>query len=104
MDQRRDIAPNDRDEDASGQPAAVDARLLAAQQQHWAATFGANAGMYGASPSESGIAAADRFAELGISDVVELGAGQGRDTLYLARRGFSVRARLRRRHDRGDLG
>ena len=72
--------------------AAVDGGVLAGQQQHWGATFAANAGMYGASPSEAAIAAADRFAQHEISDIIELGAGQGRDTLYFARQGFYVRA------------
>jgi SAM-dependent methyltransferase len=89
---RGDIVPKDRGEDVSSDRAAVDGSVLAGQQQQWGTTFAANAGMYGASPSEPAIAAADRFAQHGISDVIELGAGQGRDTLYFARQGFRVRA------------
>jgi SAM-dependent methyltransferase len=62
------------------------------QQQHWSATFAANPDMYGLEPSEAAIAAADVFAAAGVTTVLELGAGQGRDTLYLARQGFNVRA------------
>ncbi len=48
--------------------------------------------MYGDDPSEAVVAAADAFSSAGIATVLELGAGQGRDTLYLGRRGFQVRA------------
>jgi SAM-dependent methyltransferase len=48
--------------------------------------------MYGDEPSEAAVAAADMFAAAGSTTVLELGAGQGRDTLYLARRGFHVDA------------
>jgi SAM-dependent methyltransferase len=62
------------------------------QQQHWSATFAANPDMYGLEPSEAVVAAADVFAAAGVTTVLELGAGQGRDTLFLARRGFHVHA------------
>jgi SAM-dependent methyltransferase len=62
------------------------------QRQHWAATFAAHPDMYGDEPSDAAIAAADEFAAADVETVLELGAGQGRDTLYLARRGFQVHA------------
>jgi SAM-dependent methyltransferase len=62
------------------------------QQQHWSATFAANPDMYGLEPSEAAVAAADAFAAAGVTTVLELGAGQGRDTLFLARRGLHVHA------------
>jgi len=70
----------------------VDAEALAGQQNHWAATFDANPDMYGTDPSVPGVAAAEAFAAAGLSNVLELGAGQGRDTLYLARQGMHVTA------------
>jgi SAM-dependent methyltransferase len=69
-----------------------DAGVRAGQQQHWAATFAANPHMYGPDSSESASAAAGDFASAGLRRVLELGAGQGRDTLSLARRGFDVLA------------
>ena len=48
--------------------------------------------MYGDDPSEAVVAAADAFSSAGVATVLELGAGEGRDTLYLGRRGFRVRA------------
>jgi SAM-dependent methyltransferase len=62
------------------------------QRQHWSATLAAHPEMYGDEPSEAAVAAADVFAAAGATTVLELGAGQGRDTLYLARRGFHVHA------------
>ena len=70
----------------------VDAEGIAGQQEHWAATFAANPDMYGTDPSAPGIAAAETFAAAGHVSVLELGAGQGRDTLYLARQGLRVTA------------
>ena len=62
------------------------------QRQHWSATFAAHPDMYGDDPSDAAVAAADEFAAADVGTVLELGAGQGRDTLYLARRGFQVHA------------
>jgi SAM-dependent methyltransferase len=62
------------------------------QRRHWSATFADHPDMYGEEPSDAAVAAADAFAAAGVQKVLELGAGQGRDTLYLARRGFHVQA------------
>jgi SAM-dependent methyltransferase len=62
------------------------------QRRHWSAAFAAHPDMYGDDPSDAAVAAADAFATGGVKTVLELGAGQGRDTLYLARRGFHVHA------------
>ena len=70
----------------------VDTDAIAGQREHWAATFGANPDMYGTDPSAPALAAAEAFAAAGHRSVLELGAGQGRDTLYLARRGLQVTA------------
>jgi SAM-dependent methyltransferase len=69
-----------------------DASARERQQRHWAATFVANPHMYGADASESAVAAAGDFARAGVRRVLELGAGQGRDTLSLAEHGFDVLA------------
>jgi SAM-dependent methyltransferase len=70
----------------------VDAEAIAGQQAHWASTFDANPDMYGTDPSAPALAAAEAFAAAGYHSVLELGAGQGRDTLYLARQGLQVTA------------
>lgn len=68
------------------------AALIAGQQEHWRATLQANPQMYGADPSEPGRYAADRFTGERLSRVLELGAGQGRDTLEFLRAGLTVTA------------
>ena len=62
------------------------------QRRHWSGTYRAHSDMYGDDPSEAAVAAADAFSSAGFTTVLELGAGQGRDTLYLARHGFHVHA------------
>lgn len=66
--------------------------LIAGQQDHWEATLAANPEMYGPDPSEAGRYAADRFGAEGCDRVLELGAGQGRDTLGFLAVGLSVHA------------
>lgn len=48
--------------------------------------------MYGPEPSDPGHYAAQRFAKEGLTQVLELGAGQGRDTLALLQAGLEVHA------------
>jgi SAM-dependent methyltransferase len=62
------------------------------QREHWARTFAARADFLGADPSEAGRAALAAFLEADVHDVLELGPGQGRDTLLLAAAGLSVTA------------
>lgn len=46
--------------------------------------------MFGNDPSEPARYAADLFERNGVRRVLELGGGQGRDSLFLAARGFNV--------------
>lgn len=64
--------------------------VLDAQRVHWDRTFTAASDMYGLAPSEAATAAVERFEEAGVHRVLELGAGQGRDTIPLAHEGFRV--------------
>ncbi|WP_369251442.1 class I SAM-dependent methyltransferase [Streptomyces sp. R41] len=63
-----------------------------AQRAHWQQTYTAHPGMYGEQPSAPAVHAAAVFRAVGATDVLELGAGHGRDALYFAREGFTVRA------------
>ena len=74
------------------QETAATGALIADQREHWEKTLGANPAMYGPEPSEPGRYAASRFATDGLARVLELGAGQGRDTLELLRSGLEVHA------------
>jgi SAM-dependent methyltransferase len=62
------------------------------QQRHWEQTYADHPGMYGDEPSAPARYAAGVFRDAGATDVLELGAGHGRDALYLARAGFTVHA------------
>jgi SAM-dependent methyltransferase len=62
------------------------------QHAHWATTFAERADFLGAGPSEVGRAALARFHAANTQEVLELGAGQGRDTLLFADAGLRVTA------------
>jgi len=64
--------------------------LAAAQRNHWQQTYRANPGMYGEQPSEAAQHAAALFRSAGAVEVLELGAGHGRDAMFFARSGFTV--------------
>jgi SAM-dependent methyltransferase len=66
--------------------------LARAQQERWQMSYVMNPGLNGRDPSASAVRAADLFATDGIDDVLELGAGAGRDALYFAKKGISVQA------------
>ncbi|MCX5123532.1 MULTISPECIES: class I SAM-dependent methyltransferase [unclassified Streptomyces] len=66
--------------------------LAEVQRAHWQQTYGAHPGMYGEKPSEPAIRAAAVFRAADAREVLELGAGHGRDALHFAREGFSVMA------------
>jgi SAM-dependent methyltransferase len=66
--------------------------LAGAQREHWQGTYAAHPGMYGEQPSAPAAHAARVFGAAGARDVLELGAGHGRDALYFAREGFTVQA------------
>lgn len=64
--------------------------MLDKQQNHWDEMLGKNVDMFGTDPSFSGIRAAEIFKEHGVKTILELGAGQGRDTFYFIEQGFDV--------------
>jgi SAM-dependent methyltransferase len=68
----------------------IDIRALKKQQQHWQCVFSGNASMFGEEPSSPAQQAARLFKDEGKTKILELGVGQGRDTLYFARNGFEV--------------
>jgi SAM-dependent methyltransferase len=66
--------------------------LARVQQERWQWAYAANPLLNGSEPSRSAREAARMFAAAGIDDVLELGAGSGRDALHFARHGLSVHA------------
>ncbi|MCY0888038.1 MAG: class I SAM-dependent methyltransferase [Alicyclobacillaceae bacterium] len=68
----------------------IDHTALNGQQSQWEGAFAKNNDMFGEAPSQAAIRAAGIFREHGAARILELGAGQGRDTLYFAQHGFDV--------------
>lgn len=66
--------------------------LADVQREHWQRTYGEHPGMYGEKPSEPAVHAAAVFRAAGAGELLELGAGHGRDALSFAREGFTVLA------------
>lgn len=62
------------------------------QRAQWDRALSKHAERYGALASHPARSAAGRFARDGFGTLLELGAGQGRDTIFFARRGFAVHA------------
>ena len=61
-------------------------------QPRWEAALATRPDMFGHEPSHAAHVAAEQFRNEGRKTILELGAGQGRDTLFLARSGFTVTA------------
>jgi len=63
-----------------------------AQRRHWDTVFIKHPTMYGPGPSAPALEAIALFQRLPVRAVLELGGGQGRDTLALLDAGFEVTA------------
>ncbi|MBA3004199.1 MAG: class I SAM-dependent methyltransferase [Desulfurivibrio sp.] len=64
--------------------------LLNAQRRHWEQTFDRNSDMFGTEPSYPAKVAVEIFKKQGKTKILELGGGQGRDTLFFAQNGLQV--------------
>jgi SAM-dependent methyltransferase len=62
------------------------------QQDHWSRTYATRSDFLGADSSVIGRAALERFQAAGVRDLLELGPGQGRDTIEFAAAGLDVTA------------
>lgn len=56
----------------------------------WQEAFARNNEMFGEAPSAAVVRASEMFRSRGLTRILELGAGQGRDTMFLAQLGFDV--------------
>ncbi|MCX5816608.1 MAG: class I SAM-dependent methyltransferase [Proteobacteria bacterium] len=65
-------------------------KTLNAQQAHWEKTFLERGDMFGLEPSYAARRASEAFKGKGGIKILELGGGQGRDTLFFAGEGFRV--------------
>ncbi len=70
----------------------VDKKLLNGQQNKWEDSFAKRSDMFTAEPSEPAQKAAALFRKEGKERILELGSGQGRDTIFFAQSGFEIHA------------
>ena len=70
----------------------MDKKLLNLQSQHWESNFSSKPEMFGFEPSYSAKKALDTFKKNNITNIIELGAGLGRDTIFFAQNGIYVHA------------
>lgn len=70
----------------------VDKTILNGQQNHWKKIYTKNADMFGKDPSYPARRAVEIFGKGDVKRILELGSGQGRDTLFFTRHGFQVYA------------
>jgi SAM-dependent methyltransferase len=73
-------------------PGRQEKTVLDAQERHWQTTFIHKPEMFGGDPSGPAIWAAERFKREGKRRLLELGCGQGRDTLFFGSSGLHVTA------------
>ena len=67
-------------------------KLLNLQSQHWESNFSSKPEMFGFEPSYSAKKALETFKKNNITNIIELGAGLGRDTIFFAQNGIYVHA------------
>ena len=70
----------------------MDIKLLNKQSQHWEKNFSNKPEMFGFEPSFSAKKALETFKKNNITNIIELGAGLGRDTIFFAQNGIYVHA------------
>jgi SAM-dependent methyltransferase len=71
---------------------ATDEGLADTQRRRWRSVYEANPTMYGNRHSAAAEYAAEVFAAAGAREILELGAGHGRDAVFFAAHGFAVTA------------
>jgi SAM-dependent methyltransferase len=71
-------------------PCDIEKEISDRQCPHWENTFSSKPEMFGRQPSEPARRALDLFKKEGFTKIIELGGGQGRDTLFFAQNGLEV--------------
>ena len=70
----------------------MDKKLLNKQSQHWENNFSSKPEMFGVSPSNPASYTLEIFKKNNVKNMIELGAGQGRDSLLFANNDIHVHA------------
>ena len=72
----------------------MDTKVLNQQSQHWEKNFSNKPEMFGIEPSLPSKKALKLFQENKINEVVEIGAGLGRDTIFFANNSIQITAQV----------
>jgi len=70
----------------------LDQKILDQQSQYWEKNFLSKPEMFGLKPSKAALSALSNFRKENIKEIVELGAGLGRDTIFFAKNNINVKA------------
>ena len=70
----------------------MDKKILDQQSQYWEKNFLSKPEMFGLEPSKAALNALSTFRKENIKEIVELGAGLGRDTIFFAKNNINVKA------------
>jgi len=70
----------------------LDKEILIRQSQHWERNFSSKPEMFGVEASVAATSSAKIFKEKNVKKIIELGSGQGRDTIFFAKNGFNIEA------------
>jgi len=70
----------------------LDKKILNQQSQHWEKNFSSKPEMFGLGPSFPAKQSVELFKEKNIKNIIELGAGLGRDTIFFAKNSINVKA------------
>ena len=70
----------------------MDQKKLDQQSQHWEKNFLSKPEMFGLDPSVAAEKALKSFQEKNIKNIIELGAGLGRDTVFFAKNSINIHA------------
>jgi SAM-dependent methyltransferase len=87
-----DKLPRDDEPGQAASSAPADREVLDRQREHWTGAFEGRPDRFGAAPSEPALEVTSLFLAEGKRELLELGAGQGRDTLAFAAGGLRVHA------------
>ena len=75
----------------------MDKKILDQQSQYWEKSFLSKPEMFGLEPSKAAINTLKNFKKENIKQIIELGAGLGRDTIFFAKNStFEISAILNR--------
>ena len=69
----------------------MDQKKLDQQSQYWEASFSSKPEMFGLEPSIAAVKALISFKEQNIKNIVEFGAGLGRDSIYFAQNSITYK-------------